>query len=187
MALGEAANFAAYAFAPGESESAPTFLLRPRVLNPLSSRAAILVTPLGALSIIFSAVGAHYLLSERLNVFGILGCVQCIVGSVVIVLHAPAERQPDSVQDVFSLAMQPGKAWNDAAAGRAMHLQPAHVPHRVPALYAARVGPCFVPGIPSRSPLWHHQHPCVPGHLLRDGVLLRRELQGTRFVSSTSS
>nr|GMD74240.1 probable magnesium transporter NIPA2 [Ipomoea batatas]GMD74504.1 probable magnesium transporter NIPA2 [Ipomoea batatas] len=56
MIVGEAANFAAYAYAP-----------------------AILVTPLGALSIIFS-----------------------------IVLHAPLERKMESVKEVWHLATQPG-------------------------------------------------------------------------------
>ncbi|KAM7258148.1 hypothetical protein ACFE04_013889 [Oxalis oulophora] len=83
--LGEIANFAAYAFAP-----------------------AILVTPLGALSIIFSAVLAHFILEEKLHMFGILGCALCVVGSVTIVLHAPHEREIESVKQVWSLATEPG-------------------------------------------------------------------------------
>lgn len=85
MVVGEAANFAAYAFAP-----------------------AILVTPLGALSILVSAVLAHYLLNERLNVFGAVGCVLCVTGSLAIVLHAPEEHPITSVLQVWDLAMQPG-------------------------------------------------------------------------------
>ncbi|EFN58445.1 hypothetical protein CHLNCDRAFT_19917 [Chlorella variabilis] len=85
MALGEVANFAAYAFAP-----------------------AILVTPLGALSIIISAVLAHYLLNEKLNAFGVVGCLLCISGSLAIVLHAPEERPIASVLQVWTLATQPG-------------------------------------------------------------------------------
>ncbi|GAB4820539.1 hypothetical protein N2152v2_007585 [Parachlorella kessleri] len=84
MVVGEVANFAAYAFAP-----------------------AILVTPLGALSIIVSAVLAHMLLNERLNVFGVLGCILCISGSLAIVLHAPAERPLTSVLHIWQLALQP--------------------------------------------------------------------------------
>ncbi|KAI3436890.1 hypothetical protein D9Q98_006298 [Chlorella vulgaris] len=84
MALGEVANFAAYAFAP-----------------------AILVTPLGAISIIISAVLAHYLLSEKLNVFGVVGCLLCIAGSLAIVLHAPPERPIASVLQMWALATQP--------------------------------------------------------------------------------
>ncbi|XP_039055075.1 probable magnesium transporter NIPA4 [Hibiscus syriacus] len=85
MVVGEIANFAAYAFAP-----------------------AILVTPLGALSIIISAVLAHIILQERLHTFGILGCALCVVGSTTIVLHAPPERQIESVTEVWNLATEPG-------------------------------------------------------------------------------
>ncbi|CAN0875227.1 Probable magnesium transporter NIPA2 [Linum grandiflorum] len=84
MILGEIANFAAYAFAP-----------------------AILVTPLGALSIIFSAVLAHFILQEKLHIFGVLGCVLCVVGSSTIVLHAPQERNIESVRQVWQLATEP--------------------------------------------------------------------------------
>ncbi|KAK6772854.1 hypothetical protein RDI58_028092 [Solanum bulbocastanum] len=85
LIVGEGANFAAYAFAP-----------------------AILVTPLGALSIIVSAVLAHFILKERLHIFGIVGCVLCLVGSVSIVLHAPLERKIESVMDVWHLASEAG-------------------------------------------------------------------------------
>ncbi|XP_044460760.1 probable magnesium transporter NIPA4 isoform X2 [Mangifera indica] len=84
MIVGEIANFAAYAFAP-----------------------AILVTPLGALSIIISAVLAHIILHERLHIFGILGCALCVVGSTTIVLHAPQERDIESVIEVWNLATDP--------------------------------------------------------------------------------
>ncbi|KAI5673741.1 hypothetical protein M9H77_14105 [Catharanthus roseus] len=83
MIVGEVANFVAYAFAP-----------------------AVLVTPLGALSIIVSAVLAHFLLKERLHHLGILGCVMCIAGSVVIVIHAPQERPISSVQEIWHMATQ---------------------------------------------------------------------------------
>nr|CAD1818196.1 unnamed protein product [Ananas comosus var. bracteatus] len=84
MIVGEVANFAAYAFAP-----------------------AILVTPLGALSIIISAALARIILRERLHIFGILGCALCVVGSTTIVLHAPQEREIESVKEVWDLATEP--------------------------------------------------------------------------------
>lgn len=84
MIVGEIANFAAYAFAP-----------------------AILVTPLGAVSIIISAVLAHVILREKLHIFGILGCILCVVGSTTIVLHAPQEREIHSVFEVWNLATEP--------------------------------------------------------------------------------
>ncbi|KAG8044644.1 hypothetical protein GUJ93_ZPchr0393g29140 [Zizania palustris] len=68
---------------------------------------AILVTPLGALSIIISAVLAHIILREKLHIFGILGCILCVVGSTSIVLHAPPEREIESVAEVWDLATEP--------------------------------------------------------------------------------
>ena len=56
-----------------------------------------------------SAVLAHMMLNERLNVFGILGCVLCIVGSMTIVLHAPEEREIMSLLQVWRMALQPGE------------------------------------------------------------------------------
>ncbi|RWR79223.1 putative magnesium transporter NIPA6 isoform X1 [Cinnamomum micranthum f. kanehirae] len=92
MIFGEVANFVAYVFAP-----------------------AVLVTPLGALSIIVSAVLAHFMLKERLQKMGVLGCVSCIVGSVVIVIHAPQEQTPSSVEEIWNLATQPAFLFYAAA------------------------------------------------------------------------
>lgn len=100
MIAGEAANFAAYAFAP-----------------------AILVTPLGALSIVVSAILAHHFLQERLNVFGMVGCAQCIAGSVAITLNAPEEREIFSVNEVAALALKPDfLMYAFAAVGTALYL-----------------------------------------------------------------
>lgn len=117
--VGEIANFVAYIYAP-----------------------AVLVTPLGALSIIVrwtwflisllstshnttvfkqvylmnyelclqtgSAVLAHFMLNEKLQKMGMLGCLLCVVGSTMIVLHAPLEESLNSVQEIWVLATQPG-------------------------------------------------------------------------------
>ncbi|KAI9029603.1 magnesium transporter NIPA-domain-containing protein [Phycomyces nitens] len=73
MIIGELCNFVAYAFTQ-----------------------AILVTPLGALSVVISAVLSSIFLKERLTFQGKIGCLQCLVGAVVIVLHAPVEDSSDS-------------------------------------------------------------------------------------------
>ncbi|XP_022873057.1 probable magnesium transporter NIPA6, partial [Olea europaea var. sylvestris] len=80
MIIGKVANFVAYAFAP-----------------------AVLVSPLGALSIIISAVLAHFMLKERLHWPGILDCVMCIVGSIIIVIHAPYKQPISSVQEIWTM------------------------------------------------------------------------------------
>jgi len=48
------------------------------------------------------------MLKEKLHIFGILGCVLCVVGSTTIVLHAPQERAIESVAEVWDLATEPG-------------------------------------------------------------------------------
>jgi len=78
MIVGEAANFTAYAFAP-----------------------AILVTPLGALSVLVSAVLASIMLKERLNLHGKVGCFLCIVGSTVLVIHAPPEENVNNMEGLM--------------------------------------------------------------------------------------
>ncbi|GAA0184562.1 secondary carrier transporter [Lithospermum erythrorhizon] len=84
LIIGEVANCVAYVFAP-----------------------AVLVTPLGALSIIVSSVLAHFILKEKLHKLGLLGCVMCISGVIVIVIHAPQERPISSVQEIWIMATQP--------------------------------------------------------------------------------
>jgi hypothetical protein len=63
-----------------------------------------------------SAILAHWILNEKLNLFGMLGCLLCIVGSMTIVLHAPPEREIHSVLEVWALAMQPCE-WLDLGYG----------------------------------------------------------------------
>lgn len=56
-----------------------------------------------------SAVLAYFILNEKLHRLGILGCVMCIVGSVIIVINAPQERPISSVREIWSMATQPGR------------------------------------------------------------------------------
>ncbi|EIW74343.1 DUF803-domain-containing protein [Coniophora puteana RWD-64-598 SS2] len=79
------ANFAAYTFAP-----------------------PILVTPLGALSVLVGAILASFLLDEELGHLGRVGCALCLLGSLVIVLNAPADKDIDTVDEVLHYALQPG-------------------------------------------------------------------------------
>lgn len=85
LGMGEIANFAAYAFAP-----------------------AILVTPLGALSVLIGAVLGSYFLNEKLGTLGKLGCAMCLLGSVVIVLHAPPDQPVDKIEVMLAYALRPG-------------------------------------------------------------------------------
>ncbi|KAI8073660.1 magnesium transporter NIPA-domain-containing protein [Thamnidium elegans] len=78
MIVGELCNFIAYAFTQ-----------------------AILVTPLGALSVVISAVLSSLFLKERLSFQGKIGCLQCILGAIVIVLHAPEQSSADTTIEAF--------------------------------------------------------------------------------------
>ncbi|TID17884.1 DUF803-domain-containing protein [Venturia nashicola] len=84
MVVGELANFAAYAFAP-----------------------AILVTPLGALSVLIGAVLGTYFLGEKLGILGKIGCAICLIGSVIIVLHAPPDEEVETIDVLLHYAMRP--------------------------------------------------------------------------------
>jgi len=85
LILGEVANFAAYTFAP-----------------------PILVTPLGALSVLIGAVLASFLLNEELGHLGRVGCGLSLIGSLIIVLHAPEDRAVETVDEILGYAVQPG-------------------------------------------------------------------------------
>jgi len=85
VVVGEIANFAAYAFAP-----------------------AILVTPLGALSVLIGAVLGSYFLKEELGTLGKLGCAICLIGSVIIVLHAPPDKEISTIDEILQHAIRPG-------------------------------------------------------------------------------
>ncbi|XP_037104577.1 magnesium transporter NIPA2 [Syngnathus acus] len=85
MGAGEAANFVAYAFAP-----------------------ATLVTPLGALSVLVSAVLSSYFLGERLNLHGKLGCLLSVLGSTTMVIHAPKEEEIGSLDNMARKLIDPG-------------------------------------------------------------------------------
>jgi drug/metabolite transporter (DMT)-like permease len=87
LALGEVCNFAAYAFAP-----------------------AILVTPLGALSVLIGAVLGSYFLKEELGTLGKLGSAICLIGAVVIVLHAPPDEEIETIDQILNDAIKPGKS-----------------------------------------------------------------------------
>lgn len=87
---GELFNFAAYTLAP-----------------------AVLVAPLGALSVLTGAVLGAYFLGERLDVVGRLGCAMSLVGSVLIVANAPPDKDVESIDEILRLAVQPGACWRE--------------------------------------------------------------------------
>lgn len=56
----------------------------------------------------FSAVLGSYFLNERLGVLGKLGCAMCLLGSVIIVLHAPPDTPVETIDDILRYALTAG-------------------------------------------------------------------------------
>ena len=67
------------------------------------------MTPLGALSVLIGAVLGSYFLKEMLGTYGTLGCAICLLGSVIIVLHAPPDKDIQTIDEILHYAIQPGK------------------------------------------------------------------------------
>ena len=85
MIIGEICNFVAYAFVD-----------------------AILVTPLGALSVVITTILSAIFLKERLSFVGKVGCFSCILGSVVIALNAPEQSSVADIQEMKEYVIAPG-------------------------------------------------------------------------------
>lgn len=86
MTIGEATNFIAFVFAP-----------------------ASLVTPLGALSVFVTAILSSRFLGERLNLLGKLGCLLCITGSTMVVIHSPKEQEVRSLDALVPMLQEPSE------------------------------------------------------------------------------
>ncbi|EKM61514.1 uncharacterized protein PHACADRAFT_190687 [Phanerochaete carnosa HHB-10118-sp] len=74
MILGELCNFAAYAFVE-----------------------AIIVTPMGALSVVISSLLSHFILNEKLSLFGWIASIQCLIGSSILALNGPEEQSVNTI------------------------------------------------------------------------------------------
>ncbi|KAL1967819.1 hypothetical protein VTN77DRAFT_2508 [Rasamsonia byssochlamydoides] len=85
MIVGEICNFVAYAFVD-----------------------AILVTPMGALSVVVTTILSAIFLKERLSFVGKVGCFNCIVGSVIIALNAPQQSSVSTIQEMQHYVIAPG-------------------------------------------------------------------------------
>ena len=76
--IGELGNLAAYAFAP-----------------------AILITPMGVLSVLTGVILRSWFLKETLETLGKLGIAICLPGTILVVLHAPPNEDIHIVDEVL--------------------------------------------------------------------------------------
>ena len=121
-----------------------------------------------------------YFLKETLGTLGKLGCAICLIGSVIIVLHAPADEEIDRIDEMLNYAIQPG-------------LFCRFLPPPLGPLHAYRLNP---PRLPVLRALRHHilgrhdlqgvtrvrqEEPAgVHLHLQHGGVVDGAQLQGVR-------
>jgi hypothetical protein len=56
-----------------------------------------------------SAILSSKLLNEKLNLLGKLGCAICLIGSTVVVIHAPKEQEIKSMMELGEKMKDPGK------------------------------------------------------------------------------
>ncbi|KAI1793174.1 DUF803-domain-containing protein [Ganoderma leucocontextum] len=84
MILGELCNFGAYAFVE-----------------------AIIVTPMGALSVVISSILSHFLLKERLSLFGWISSIQCLLGASILALNGPEEQSVSTIEGFKHLFLAP--------------------------------------------------------------------------------
>lgn len=59
--------------------------------------------------VIHSAIFASIFLKETLGPIGRVGCLLSVVGAVVVVLHAPEDKNVTSIDELLFYALQPGK------------------------------------------------------------------------------
>ncbi|KAG6020195.1 hypothetical protein E4U41_002926 [Claviceps citrina] len=85
MITGEILNFVAYAFTD-----------------------AILVTPLGALSVVVTAILSAIFLKERLSMVGKVACFLCIIGSAIIAINGPQESSIKDIGEMKEKFITPG-------------------------------------------------------------------------------
>uniref|UniRef100_A0A670HVC0 NIPA magnesium transporter 1 n=1 Tax=Podarcis muralis TaxID=64176 RepID=A0A670HVC0_PODMU len=85
VALGQIGNFLAYTAVP-----------------------TVLVTPLGALGVPFGSILASYLLKEKLNILGKLGCLLSCAGSVVLIIHSPKSESVTTQAELEEKLTNPG-------------------------------------------------------------------------------
>lgn len=102
MILGELCNFAAYAFVEAiivVSPQLPHYVERPADMR--------IQTPMGALSVVISSLLSHFVLDEKLSLFGWIASVQCLIGSSILALNGPEEQSVNTIDGFRDLFVTP--------------------------------------------------------------------------------
>lgn len=63
----------------------------------------------GAFFFLLSAILSSFFLNEKLNLHGKIGCLLSILGSTVMVIHAPQEEEVETLNEMSHKLGDPGK------------------------------------------------------------------------------
>jgi hypothetical protein len=128
------------------------------------------------------AVLASFLLNEELGHLGRLGCTICLIGSLIIVLHAPEDKPVETVDEILEYALRPGASWNGNLPKFVLLLTSDH---RVPTVLLHSNG--VYPGHDIRycPEIRTINSTCLYLHLLSRWLRVRYGYQGFRRCSQT--
>lgn len=122
-----------------------------------------------------------YFLKERLGTLGKLGCALCLLGSVVIVLHAPPDKPVERIDEILAYAVKPGPPFIT----RSPVVDVAYTVSRVPILLPCRGDLLYGHDLPRRASIRKEK----PSHLHLDLLHCRLDLghvgQGIRYRGET--
>jgi hypothetical protein len=119
------------------------------------------------------AVLAAMFLKEELGPLGRIGCAICLIGSVIIVLHAPPDTDIETVDEILNFALQPGIPF----------LLFAH--DRIPVLLFSGCGVCFCHDIPCRAHLRKEESSRIHLNMLVRRIRIRHVNQRIRNCCKT--
>ena len=124
-----------------------------------------------------SAILASYLLEEELGHLGRLGCTICLLGSLIIVLHAPADKDIQTVDEILRYAIQPG-----TLSSSLLHVaqSSAMVAHRFLDVLLLRARIHASHDLRRRTHVWSFKTSCIHFHMLACWLSLHHGSQGFR-------
>ncbi|KAH8099862.1 magnesium transporter NIPA-domain-containing protein [Cristinia sonorae] len=67
----------------------------------------LMSTPMGALSVVVSGVLSHFLLKEKLSLFGWISSFQCLIGAAILALNGPEEQSVNTIIEFRKLFVTP--------------------------------------------------------------------------------
>jgi hypothetical protein len=122
------------------------------------------------------AVLGAYFLKEELGTLGRLGCAICLIGSVVIVLHAPPDKDIETVDQILNYALNWGMFANEFHGYNANNRRLSTVLLHCSSLLIHH-------DIQSRPGLWQKEPPNIYIDLFNSRIGVSHGCQSVRYCS----